>query len=207
MAEPLNAISNLAFLIAAFFVSRDIKKHQVSNKAWWLLTLLIAATGLGSLLFHLFSNAVSQMLDIAALLLFQVAYLWLYFQLLNLVPVSGRIMVLLLFLLSVYFLSAFPYLFNGSLLYAPTVLILLGMSVYHLFKYPSLAVSTQLATALFMLSLVTRSIDLQLCEVWPVGTHFLWHLFNAMVMLMMCRVLMGLRRQVNELEEHNRSAI
>lgn len=203
LAEPLNAFTNLAFLLAAYLASRDIKKHRISNKAWWLLPLLMAATGLGSLLFHLFANPISQMLDLVALLLYQLVFLWFYSQLLNGLSGKGRIVFMLLFLLSVYTSSSFPHLFNGSLLYAPTLLILLGMSVYHFIKYPSSAVNTMLATGLFTMSLVARSVDLQVCDAWSAGTHFLWHLGNAIVMLMMFRVLLNLSMKGSHLQRQN----
>jgi hypothetical protein len=32
---------------------------------------------------------------------------------------------------------------------------------------------------LFIVSLSARTVDNLVCPVWPLGTHFLWHLLNA----------------------------
>lgn len=33
-----------------------------------------------------------------------------------------------------------------------------------------------------LLSLVFRAIDPPVCEVFPIGTHFLWHIFNGVML-------------------------
>jgi hypothetical protein len=49
-----------------------------------------------------------------------------------------------------------------------------------------------LAAALtFVLSLLFRTFDLHLCEMLPMGTHFMWHLLNA---VMLWLLLIGLIR-------------
>jgi len=38
------------------------------------------------------------------------------------------------------------------------------------------------AAAVFTLSLTFRSLDQRLCAVWPLGTHFMWHILNGVVL-------------------------
>jgi len=40
---------------------------------------------------------------------------------------------------------------------------------------------------LFVVSLTFRIVDLDVCATWPLGTHFLWHLFNAAVLYTVLR--------------------
>ena len=44
-----------------------------------------------------------------------------------------------------------------------------------------------LAAAIFALSLTFRSIDHAVCEAVPVGTHFVWHTLNAVVLFILMR--------------------
>lgn len=78
LAEPVNAITNLAFLLAAVGTWRLASRQGVLYADIQLLTGLMAAIGIGSVLFHTFATAWSQVLDILPILLFQVAYLWIY---------------------------------------------------------------------------------------------------------------------------------
>jgi hypothetical protein len=44
-----------------------------------------------------------------------------------------------------------------------------------------------IAAAVFVASLIFRIIDLDICGLLPVGTHFLWHILNAVVIyLVLC---------------------
>ena len=40
---------------------------------------------------------------------------------------------------------------------------------------------------LFVVSLTFRIVHLDVCATWPLGTHFLWHLFNAAVLYTVLR--------------------
>jgi hypothetical protein len=43
------------------------------------------------------------------------------------------------------------------------------------------------AAGLFIISLIFRIADLEVCPRWPLGTHFLWHaVFNAAVRIPFC---------------------
>jgi hypothetical protein len=43
------------------------------------------------------------------------------------------------------------------------------------------------AAGIFAASLSFRSVDNAVCSVFPVGTHFLWHLLNGLVLLVLVR--------------------
>jgi hypothetical protein len=44
-----------------------------------------------------------------------------------------------------------------------------------------------LAAGLFALSLAFRVVDLPICPAFPTGTHFVWHLLNALVLYVLLR--------------------
>lgn len=41
----------------------------------------------------------------------------------------------------------------------------------------------------FLVSLTFRALDEPLCDVWPLGTHFLWHVLNGLVFWILLRAL------------------
>ena len=51
-----------------------------------------------------------------------------------------------------------------------------------------------LAAAVFTLSLILRIIDLAICNALPLGTHFLWHICNAIVLYLALRGAIEERR-------------
>lgn len=55
-AEPLNASSNLTFLIAAWAIWHLADVRHTLSGSIWLLVVLVIAIGTGSLLFHTFAT-------------------------------------------------------------------------------------------------------------------------------------------------------
>ena len=45
------------------------------------------------------------------------------------------------------------------------------------------------AAAVFFVSLMLRTVDLPLCGQFPLGTHFAWHLLNAVVLFIVARAM------------------
>lgn len=76
-------------------------------------------------------------------------------------------------------------LLNGSEQYLPAVLALLAFTfLSHRNGHPIAPWITG-ASVTFMISLTFRTFDMHLCEIWPYGTHFIWHILNgAMIALL-----------------------
>ena len=51
-AEPVNALTNAAFLVAAFWALRQWKRQPLRDGATLVLILVVALVGIGSFLFH-----------------------------------------------------------------------------------------------------------------------------------------------------------
>ena len=77
-AEPINALANLAFLVAAFAAWRLTNQCRSMSVETGLLIGLMLAIGTGSGLFHTFATSWARVLDVLPILLFQIAYLWIY---------------------------------------------------------------------------------------------------------------------------------
>src|SRR5258708_40020184 len=81
LAEPLNAVTNVAFLFAAWAAwSLPRRRAQSVPADIWILIALSIVIGIGSALFHVFAEGWARILDELPILLFQLWYLWLYLR-------------------------------------------------------------------------------------------------------------------------------
>jgi len=189
-AEPIIAFTNLAFLAAAFAAWRLAEKYCLLSVVTGLLIGLMVAIGIGSGLFHTYATSWTRVLDVLPILLFQVAYLWIYgsrIVMMRTVHLAGLVILLLI---AAYLGRQFPHLLNGSLIYLPAFILLLGLGLYH-YHHARIEPTLLLwATAIFSVSLLLRTIDLAICKYLPIGTHFFWHLFNGLLVYLVFRGLL-----------------
>lgn len=186
-AEPLNAISNLAFLLAAIWILRHLARDDTPGRRpydLYLLAALLALIGAGSLLWHTLARPWSEWADIIPILLFISVYLLAYLMRIARMSAGMAVPGLVIFqsLNAAVQFGLPPHWLNGSMFYLPAFLVLLGFSVHTRYLGLPQARDFLTGTAVFGLSLGLRSVDLVLCGVWPLGTHFLWHLLNAWVL-------------------------
>ncbi|MFC4174508.1 ceramidase domain-containing protein [Microvirga sp. GCM10011540] len=193
-AEPLNAITNGAFVLAAayaFFLWRRAGGRDLA--ALWLIAVT-AAVGIGSFLFHTFANRWSVMADVIPIAVFIYSYFLLALRrYLRLGWVAAIAVTVLFGLFNSLFvrlwLGVFPGLtLNGSVSYFPAALALVAVGALCLLRDRRVAGrALLLAAVVFAVSLLFRSIDDALCSALPIGTHFLWHVLNALVLLILMR--------------------
>lgn len=80
-------------------------------------------------------------------------------------------------------------LLNGAPFYMPTLLMLVVATIAHP-KQEQSRTSMYWATAAFAIALVFRSMDDAVCPNFRIGTHFLWHVLNAVAMFFGTKALM-----------------
>jgi hypothetical protein len=163
LAEPLNAVTNGAFLVAAWRLASLAR----GDRGVLALAALALAIGVGSSLFHTFATGWALAADVLPILLFQLLFLLLYLRRragLALAPAAG---LCLAFLLACLAGRGFPGVLNGSLAYAPTLAVLALLAWHQLRSLQSWLLVG--ATGLFSLSLLLRSLDNALCPIWPIG--------------------------------------
>lgn len=192
-AEPLNALTNLAFLVAALFMARRLRAADpgVRGADLWLLIGLAGSIGIGSFLWHTLAVPWAALADVIPIGLFIGVYLIGFLR-----RVAARGWPTVASLLALYLLATAavqaglpPTLANGSLLYLPALAMLVAMAVYaHRTRHPQRGL-LRLMLGLFLVSLALRTLDIALCGLFPAGTHFLWHLLNAWVLYLGMRVL------------------
>ena len=190
LAEPVNAVTNGAFLIAAWWIQARARRLGVSGDHGIAgLTALAVAIGVGSTVFHTVATPLALLADVVPILLFQLLFLWLYLRRRTAVGAAGALLVVALFLLATLASRSAPQVLNGSLAYyGPTLLVLLGLGWRELRQRqrPQLL----LTGAVLSLSLLLRSIDQLVCPWLPIGTHLFWHLLNAVVLALAAAALM-----------------
>jgi hypothetical protein len=183
-AEPVNLFSNLSFVFAGVLAWRQFRNdndpHRMSLQ---LLCALAVAVGIGSAAFHAFATRLAQLADVIPIALFVAVYFLCTLRLGFRDEVRPLGVYALAFaLLSVLFAILIPGQWvNGSQLYFGTLVALVFLS-FRAYKVSSEAGNCLLGASLvFLMALIFRSIDLFICELWPLGTHFLWHLGNGLV--------------------------
>lgn len=188
-AEPVNALTNIGFVFAAWFIWRSALREQTHDSSIALITGMIVAIGVGSFLFHTMATAFTRWLDIIPIFVFQLLYIGFYTRRVINLPVAVIGILLLVFLAASVYGRQFPEVINGSLIYAPALLVIFILGWYH---YLSQKVERGLllgAASLFLLSIFFRSIDNMICTQFVLGTHFLWHILNALVIYLAMRAL------------------
>lgn len=233
-AEPINAVSNGAFLVAAALAFLAWRRAGGRDGFALFLIGVIAATGIGSFLFHTYANRWSLLADVIPITLFIYGFFLVamrrFFRLGRLA--SGGL-TLLFFGGSAAFPAAWAAAFgegadvNGSVAYFPAALALIAVGGALVMKarraqtvltnrknrawgdgdenararafldkvsLPYDAGTALLAAAaVFALSLAFRSVDVAACGIVPIGTHFLWHVLNAVVLFVLVRAAIRAR--------------
>ncbi|GLW90899.1 ceramidase domain-containing protein [Actinokineospora globicatena] len=183
-SEPVNAWTNIAFLIAAVLAYRHVRRVG-APACVNALVVILAVIGLGSFTFHTVATRWAAALDVTPILVFMLTY----------VIIFARVFLELRWRwawLAAPVFVAFAVVVNlviGGGSYLPA---LLGMVVLAVL----LAVRGERDYALwfagiaatFGVSLTLRTVDSAVCAGFPLGTHFAWHVCNAVVLYLLIRV-------------------
>jgi len=187
LAEPLNAISNLAFVIAAMWVWPRLKGDAGAQ----LLCLVLGLIGVASGLFHTLANAWSGAADSLSILIYILIYVFLAGgRVLGVGRVASVALVLAFFpftAATAYIIGAVFGSLNGSVAYIPVAILIVIFGV--------ISSDRRIGNGLFIgagvltISLTARTIDETICAAVPIGTHFIWHILNAIMLAWMIIVI------------------
>lgn len=200
--EPVNALSNAAFLIAAWFGWRLYLRRDRHDVLDLLLIILVAAIGVGSFLFHTFANGWSELADVIPI--------WTFVAIFVLVTIyrltgenrwaTARIASSIAGSIGVVFwitsgdvttdVDSGPGYLNGSMQYLPALLALVGFAAVTWFRRHPARHYVTVAAITFLVSLFFRTIDLTACAATGIGTHFMWHILNGVMIGLLLQVLL-----------------
>ncbi|ACA17138.1 conserved hypothetical protein [Methylobacterium sp. 4-46] len=190
-AEPLNAVSNAAFLAACLLLLARAGRRP-RNAASLALAALIGVIGIGSFLFHTLAVRWAELADVLPIAIFIHAYFFLALHRLLGLGAGRSALATLAFAaaglgfepgLSALAGRGLAAATNGSLAYLPALLALLGVGAA--LRASARPARVQAGSAmlglsgLFLASLAARTLDAPLCGAIPIGIHWLWHVMNA----------------------------
>jgi peptidoglycan/LPS O-acetylase OafA/YrhL len=185
-AEPVNAVTNLAFVLVALWLW-----PRVSGSARVLCGILFAI-GIGSFLFHTYAQPWAAVLDVLPILLFILTFIYLATRVfLGLKRWAGIAAVIGFF----PFASALVPLFQqvpglgGSAGYAPVPVLIALYALMLWRKDRDIAWRLLVGAGLLSLSIAFRAMDEPFCAIFPIGTHFVWHSLNAIMLGWMISIL------------------
>ncbi|WP_245442533.1 ceramidase [Methylobacterium terrae] len=184
-AEPLNAASNAAFVVAALLLLRRGRAPDGTADGFaWLVGLI----GIGSALFHTLAVRWAMLADVIPIAVFIHAYVFLALRRFLGLGAPAALAGTLAFALAAAVvepvlsgLAGRPLgpLSNNSIDYLPAALALFGVGAASL-RFGGREGGALIGLGiLFLVSLLARTLDSALCPVLPFGTHWLWHLLNA----------------------------
>ncbi|GAA3534069.1 hypothetical protein GCM10022222_16880 [Amycolatopsis ultiminotia] len=171
--EPLNDATNLAFLVAAALVWWRARGQRTGR----VLAGLIGLVFLASSVFHLVATRWGAVADSSAIAVFLLYYAAMFPSAFFAVPLKWSWPAAPGFVGLTVAMAAL-----GGGLYLPALVGLAAFAVALGVARDSHWTHFAVAGAVFALSLAFRSIDGVVCGDFPVGTHFLWHLLNAVVL-------------------------
>jgi len=187
-AEPINTVTNFAFVLAAIIMWYRCK-NLVEGK---VLAVLLFSIGCGSLLFHIFAQTWAAILDVTAILIFILTYIFVanrrFLALSKVVSVIGVVLFFPYQLLLASLLSNIQF-FGSSVQYIPVAILIFIYSGLLRKSEPKLSRGLFIGATILCLSLVFRTIDEPLCSVLSAGTHFVWHIVNAIMLSWMIEIL------------------
>jgi hypothetical protein len=193
-SEPVNALTNLAFLIAALWLWRESRGLILAQ----ILCIILFAIGIGSFLFHTFATRWAALADTLPILLFILTYIFaanLHFWRWPLwLSILGTLAFLPYTAALTPLFNLMPF-FTISSFYWPVPLLIFAYAVLLRRRHPATVRGLAIGAAILCASLVFRSLDGGICSHLPLGTHFMWHLLNAVMLGWMIAVYVGHMRQ------------
>ena len=188
-SEPINALTNLSFIIAAVIMYTRVKDRDMPLAV--VLCAITFAIGVGSYLFHTHATVWAVIFDVAPIGLYILTYLYGVNRTFCSIPkwrAAGLTALYIPYALVLTpLLDGLPF-FQISNFYWTVPLLIFAYAIYLRRRFPDTARNMALGAALLCVSITLRSIDEPLCAGFPLGTHFLWHILNGIMLGWMIEV-------------------
>jgi hypothetical protein len=179
-------LTNLAFIAAGLWGVWQVRRYRAGTfaevLAWW-----VVAIGIGSTLFHTFATKGTIWADILPIAGFTLAYT--LFNLRRFLGMEwGKAILVLVAFYAVAGLITYAVpdwlrqASNGTTGYLPPFLALAFFGAWVAATGNRAGWYNLTGSAIFVVSVICRMIDPLVCASFPLGTHFLWHVFNGMML-------------------------
>lgn len=199
-AEPVNALSNLSFVVAAWLIWRMLAADRAdagrrTPVSVGFMAPLMLCIGVGSFAFHTIGTRWAQVLDVAPIALFVLWYLASFLRWFHDLSWKRCLLGVAAFIafIATFVVVVGPYVPNKSGTYVPVLMLLVGIAVaLARSKDAALRAYTGVfagAAVVFGVALTARTVDERVCGSFSMGTHFLWHLFDGLLLFIVSRAL------------------
>lgn len=189
LAEPLNAISNLSFIVAAWAAWRLAQRTGTLSTGVKVLIGLAGTVGVGSMLWHTLANTWTLYLDVVPIVFFIIGFIWLYTRNVMGKGVGFAALSVGAFLGSAFLVRPIGDALHGAPSYLPGLLVVLVIGLYHAVQQKPSRFTPLIAAGVYFTALFFRTIDLELCHFMTIGTHFIWHTLIGLVTYLAMRTL------------------
>ncbi len=190
-AEPLNALTNLAFLIGALLVWNRLSKGGDLQAR--VLAVILAMIGIGSFLFHTFATRWAALTDVLPIAAFVLYFLYLANRYCLEMRVLPALLTTLLFFVyapaATWAIGVILPGIGASAAYASIALLIFIYAGLAWRRDPDTGAGLAFGGTALVISIGFRIADLPLCDLIPVGTHIMWHLLNAVMLSWMILVM------------------
>ena len=181
-AEPVNAMTNIVFLIVGFLATRLLIKTKSDTKEMIVLPWLFAGVGVGSFIYHTAHSPSTLALDALPIYIFILYVLFLVLSWLTKNKIKSALILLGFVMCEITLSLLVPKEFlNGSIRHI-TAFMFISVICSEIFRQRSSTVAFRILSVLglYALAIFFRSIDSYICTWWQYGSHFLWHIFAAL---------------------------
>jgi len=173
------------------------RRQQKADHPALALILLTAMIGAGSFVFHTVATRGVVLLDVIPIVIFIYGFFLLALRRFFGLGVQASVAITILFAAGSHSIDSFIHGLNGSVAYLPALGAMVSFAALLWIGPGSMAMAElqrrrtgrglAMAALLFALSMCFRTIDRDVCYAFPLGTHFLWHVLNAVVLWLLLR--------------------
>ena len=175
--EPINTISNIAFIFAGIFAFYYFSNEK--SVFTFILPILLILVGVGSSWWHISHTHYGDIADTFFILIFASVVSVLFFR--KLLDSWTKVLLSFFVLLGITFFTEQLDCLNGSLPYVVLFVALIIGSIFYAKKFSSLKPLLITTITTFGIAIIFRSIDVLVCPSISFGTHFLWHILVAVL--------------------------
>jgi hypothetical protein len=197
LAEPLNAVSNVSFLLAALAAWVLATRTGTLSAGVRVQIALAASVGIGSILWHTYPVMLTLILDSVPILIFIIWFIWLYTRnVMGMRSLYAAACAAAAFVLGTFLALQYSDVLHGALVYTPGLIAALVLGVFHARQRTAARFTLLAAAGVYLAALFFRTIDNEVCPVLPIGTHFLWHLLIGLATYLAMRsLILGTRTE------------
>lgn len=198
-SEPVNAVTNFLIIFAGLAAFRlynqqfPLHGHRHRPNVLALIALVIM-TGIGSFLYHTLATVWAAYADILPIL----GFIYLYHAVFLRRALAMPYKYVLMYLITFFGLSGLLISFmgkealNGGIAYIPVLVSFYTVWVAMLALRRPGARLFGITALVFLGAITFRSIDMMVCPHFPLGTHFLWHTLNSVVLYLLMKIIIQL---------------